>query len=147
MLSELTDGHLRSPVPPHQCSSILAANKEINTIVFEILTESVDERDRLLKEFSSLDQIKSIYLLGKPPQTSEERNKFFTSFRKVAIFCDDEEELAVRWALDTANDFRKLGGHWSRSGNTDLGREYFKRGRQLYDHLDKLIDQTRPKMP
>ena len=143
-MAELTDGHLRYPVSPHQCSSILAANKEINTIVFTISTDPIAERDRLLKEISSLDQIKSIYLLGKPPHTSEERYQFFSSFRKVAIFCDDEEELAVRWALDTANDFRKLGGHWAQSGNIDLAREYFQRGRQLYDRLDKLIDQTRP---
>lgn len=132
---------------PAQCFSILAANKEVNTIVFAMSTDSIDEqRDRLLKEFSSVDQIKSIYLLGKSPHTSEERYQLFSSFRKVSILCDNEEELAVRWALDTANDFRKLGGHWAQSGNTDLAREYFQRGRQLYDRLDKLIDQTRQKM-
>ncbi|CAF5010820.1 unnamed protein product, partial [Rotaria sp. Silwood1] len=57
-----------------------------------------------------------------------------------------EEELAVRWALDTANEFRRLGGQCAEAGNIDLAREYFQRGKELYKRLAKLIDQTRPKV-
>jgi hypothetical protein len=53
---------------------------------------------------------------------------------------------AVRWALDTANEFRRLGGQCAAAGNVDSANEYFQRGKDLYKRLGKLIDQTRPKM-
>jgi hypothetical protein len=132
------------PSLPRESLAMLESNKLIKSIVFEILTDSIDERDRLLKDFSSVDHVESIYLLGKPPEMSEERYKFFTTFWKVSIFCEDAEELAVRWVLDTANEFRRLGGQCANAGNIDTARDYFQRGKELYKRLDKLIDQTRP---
>ncbi|CAM4937122.1 unnamed protein product [Rotaria socialis] len=143
ILFDLTDGHLMPPSLPHECLTKLESNKQVKSIVLEMLSDSVDERDRVLKDFSSVDHIESIYLLGKPPEMSEQRYKFFTSFHKVSIFCEDEEELAVRWALDTANEFRQLGGQCAEAGNIDSAREYFQRGKELYKHLAKIIDQPR----
>jgi hypothetical protein len=134
------------PCLPHEYLIKLESNKQVKSIVFEIVTDSIDEQDRLLEEFSSVDHIESIYLLGKPPETSEQRCTFFTRFCKVSLFCDDEEQLAVRWALDTANEFRRLGGQCAAAGNVDSANEYFQRGKDLYKRLGKLIDQTRPKM-
>jgi len=136
-------------MPPslaQECFTTLQSSKQVKSIIFEILNDSIDERDRLLKDFSSIDYIESVYLLGKPPETRELQHAFFTSFCKVSMFCDDEEQLAVRWALDTANEFRRLGGQCADAGNIDLAREHFQRGEKLYDGLAKLIDKTRPKM-
>jgi len=124
----------------------LESNQQVKSIIFEISTDSIDERDRLLEGISSANHIESIYLLGKPPNTSEQRYTFFTRFCKVSIFCEDEEQLAVRWALDTANELRRLGGQCATTGNVELAREYFQRGKELYKHLTKLIDQTRSKV-
>ncbi|CAF4915380.1 unnamed protein product [Rotaria magnacalcarata] len=143
ILFDLTDGHLMPPSLSHECLTKLESNKQVKSIVLETLSDSVDERDRVLKDFSSVDHIESIYLLGKPPEMSEQRYSFFTSFRKVSIFCENEEELAVRWALDTANEFRRLGGQCAEAGNIDSAREYFQRGKELYKRLAKIIDQAR----
>ncbi|CAF1469538.1 unnamed protein product [Adineta steineri] len=143
ILYDLTDGHLIPPCLPHEWLTMIEANEEVKSIVFEISTNSVDERDRLLKDFSSIDQVESIYVLGEQSETREERYKFLSSFCKVAIFCKDEEELAVRWALDTANQFRRLGGQYADAGKTDLARQYFQRGKDLYKGLAKIIDQTK----
>ncbi|CAF1442129.1 unnamed protein product [Adineta steineri] len=143
ILCDLTADHLMPPCLPHEWLTNIIANEQVKSIVFEISTNSVDERDRLLKDFSSINQVESIYVLGKQPETREERDKFLSSFCKVAIFCQDEEELAVRWALDTANQFRRLGGQCADAGNTDLARQYFQRGKDLYKGLAKIIDETK----
>jgi hypothetical protein len=134
------------PCLPQEYLIKLESNKQVKSIVFEILTDSIDERDGLLEDFSSVDHIESIYLLGRTPETSEERYKFLTRFCKVSIFCEDEEQLAVRWALDTANELRRLGGRCAKAGNVDSAQKYFQRGKELYNRLTKLIDQTKPKM-
>ncbi|CAF1432585.1 unnamed protein product [Adineta steineri] len=143
ILYDLTAGHLTPPCLHHEWFTMIKANEQVKSIVFEIPTNFVNERDRLLKDFSSIDQVESIYLLGKQLETKEERSDFSRSFCKVAIFCQDAEELAVRWALDTANQFRRLGGQCADAGNIDLARQYFQRGKDLYKGLAKIIDKTK----
>jgi len=144
IFNDLTDGHLMTSISIHEYDTKLHLNKKIKNLVVEIscITEN---RDYLLNAFSSTDHIESIYLLGKPPETNEERSEFFTRFPKVCIFCEDEGQLALRWAMDTAEECRALGDHYIKEGKKDIAREHFQRGMQLFDRLGKLIDSTRQK--
>ena len=145
-MQSLADGHLVPDVEAEVCLTTLKSNQHITSICFELADISTEERDRLLTDFSAVNHIESIYLVGKPPETSERRNAFFTRFHKVCIFCEDEEEVAVRWALDTATERRRLGSQYAKEGMIDLARETFQQGKQIYARLAELIDKTESKV-
>ncbi len=92
-----------------------------------------------------MDHIESIYLLGKPLETNEQQNDFFTKFPKVCIFCEDEGQLVLRWALDTVEECRKLGDQYIKEGKKDTARIHFQRGMQLFDGLGKLMNASEQK--
>jgi len=143
-LKNITDGCLISPIQADKCIDRLQSDQQVKDVVFEISSVSADERDRVLEAVSSIDNIESIYLLGKQPETKEERNAFFTRFDKVCIFCEDEGQLAVQCVLNMANNCRIIANECVEAGNKDIAREHFQRGMDLYDRLRKFIDGTRP---
>ncbi|UJR07190.1 hypothetical protein I4U23_011478 [Adineta vaga] len=100
---------------------------------------------KLLIKMGEFDKAEEIFqtLLHTTSNVDREQLVPF-SFPKVSIFCEDEEELAVRWALDTANNCRRLGGEYAKQGDKDLARDYFQRGKELYKRLAQIIGQTKP---
>lgn len=136
---ELTGEHLLPPISIDQCSSTLHINDQVKQLVIQILTLSVDERNDLLDRFSSLNHIESIYLLGKPMETKEERLKFFHQYPKVCIFCEDEGKLALRWSLDTIEECRTSGDQYIKQKNKDAARDFYQRGFDLFDKINKFF--------
>jgi hypothetical protein len=135
------------PVQIDQCIDKLQSNQSIKSLVLDLSTISVEERDRILKSISSFESIESIYLLGKPPETKEQRNKFFTDFDKVCLFCEDANQLAVQLTLDMVSDCRILGKQCAEAGDKDNACKYFQRGVDLYEGLKKLIRETPHAVP
>ncbi len=123
----------------------LHLNEKVKNIVVELIPNSANERDDLLKVLSSIDHIESIYLLGEPPETNEERFEFFAKFPKICVFCKDTGQLAMRWTIDTVEECRTLGDQYIKEGKKEIARLYFERGMQLFKQLGKLIDSTNRK--
>ena len=143
IFDHLTDGHMMPSVSTKEYNATIRLDEEINSLVLQISSASTEQRDRLLNHYSSFDHIKSIYLLGKSPQDSEERNNFFITFHKVCLFCEDERQLAVRWALEMANEYRIRGTKIAKDGDIDDCKSYFQRAVALYDRVAKFIDETK----
>jgi hypothetical protein len=142
ILKDITGDCLMPPIQTDKCIEALRSNEKKENLVFEVASISVDDRDRLLKAVALLDNIESIYLLGKPPETKEQRNKFFTDFDKVCMFCEDRDQLAVQLALNMASNCRIFGNQCTAAGDRDTAQKYFQRGMDLYDGLKKFIDAT-----
>lgn len=142
ILKDITNDCLMPPIQTDKCIETLRSNEKIENLVFDVASISVDDRDRLLKNITLLDNIESIYLLGKPPETKEQRNKFFTDFDKVCMFCEDRDQLAVQLVLNMASNCRIFGNQCNADGDRDTARKYFQRGMDLYDGLKKFIDAT-----
>ena len=137
IFKELTEEHLLPPTLIDQDLSTLVLNTNVKNLVVQISTLSVDKRDELLKRFSSIDHIDSIYLLGKSIENKEERLKFFREYPKVCIFCENEEKLVLRWSLDTIEEYRTLGDQYIEQKNKDLARDFYQRGIVLFDEMKK----------
>jgi len=116
----------------------LVLNTNVKNLVIQISTLSVDKRNKLLEICSSKVHIKSIYLLGKLVGTKDEQLKFFQQYPKVCILCEDEGELALRWSLDTIEEYRTLGDQ-SVKQNKNTARQFYQRGMILFDHINKLF--------
>ena len=142
ILKNVTNDVLMPPVQINQCIDILQSDRSIKSLVLDVSTLSVGERDRILKSISSFDNIESIYLLGKPSETKEQRNQFFTDFGKVRLFCEDADQVAVQLTLDMASDCRILGKEYAAAGDKSNACKYFQRGVDLYEGLKKLISET-----
>ncbi|CAF4971269.1 unnamed protein product [Rotaria sp. Silwood1] len=142
VLKVITNGCLMSPILIDECNDKLKSYQQIKELILEVSSISVSERDRMLTEISSFDNIQSIYLLGKPPETKQQRNEFFNRFDKVCIFCDDEEQIAVQWVLDTANHCRISANQYIKAGDKAVASEHFQRGIELYDRLKDFIKST-----
>lgn len=146
ILKEITNDCLMQPIQTDKCIDTLRSDQNIKHLVFEVTSVSVEERDRLLEVVSALDSIETIYLLGKPPETKEQRNKFFTDFDKVCMFCEDKDQLAVQLVLDMASNCRISGNQCIETGDKGTAREHFQRGMDLYDGLKKFMKPTPPKV-
>jgi hypothetical protein len=130
------------PIQIDKCIDKLQSDENIKNLVFEVASISIQELDHVLKAVSSLDSIESIYLLGKPPETKEQLNTFFTDFDKICMFCEDEDQLAVQLVLDMASNCRISGNQCTAAGDRDTARKHFQRGMDLYDGLKKFINTT-----
>jgi hypothetical protein len=135
------------PVQVNHCINKLGSDQNIKSLVLEVSSISVEERDGVLKAISLFESIESIYLLGKPPETKEQRNKFFTDFDKVCLFCEDADQLAVQLVLDMASNCRISGNECAEAGDKGNACKYFQRGMDLYDGLKKLISETPRTVP
>ncbi len=142
ILKNITNDCLMPPVQADHCIDKLRSAQNIKNLVLEVSSISVEERDRILKDISLFESVESIYLLGKPPETKEQRNKFFTDFDKVCIFCEDKDQLALQLALDMASNCRISGNQCAEAGDRANACKYFQRGMDLYDGLKKLISET-----
>jgi hypothetical protein len=145
VLNNITGEHLMAPISPHECNTKQQLSKNITTVLADVSSLSVDERDYLLDTFSSNDHIESIYLFGKPPETSQQWNEFFTKFPKVCIFCDDQGQLVIRWTLDMINDCRISGNQCNEKGDRTTARTHFQRGIDLYSQLRDFIGTNNEK--
>ncbi|CAF1148154.1 unnamed protein product [Rotaria sordida] len=140
ILKNITDSCLIPPIQTDECNDKLKSYQQIKELVLEFPSNiSVTDRDRILSEISSFDNIQSIYLLGKPPETKKQRNEFFNQFDKVCIFCEDEEQIAVQWILDTASRCRMFGNQCIKTGDKAVASEHFQRGIELYERLKEFM--------
>jgi len=139
IFTELTEGHILPPSFIDQDLSTLVLNRNVKNLVIQISTLSVDKRNKLLEICSSKVHIKSIYLLGKLVETKDEQLKFFQQYPKVCILCEDEGELALRWSLDTIEEYRTLGDQFIKKDDRDTARQFYQRGMILFDHINKLF--------
>ena len=146
ILKNITDGCLMLPVQADQCIDKLQSDQKIKDLIFEVSSVPDDKRDCILNAVSSFGGIKSIYLLGKPPETKKQRNELFTNFNKICIFCEDEEQLAVQWVLNMASNCRTAGNQCAETGDKVAAREHFQRGIDLYDRLNIFMNSTRRKV-
>ncbi|CAF1353694.1 unnamed protein product [Rotaria sp. Silwood1] len=105
-------------------------------LVIDVSSLSVNDRDHVLEAVSSLDNITSIYLLGKSPGTKKQQDEFLNRFDKICIFCENHEKLVVQWALDTASHCRIFGNQCTKTGDKNAVREHFQRGINIYDDLN-----------
>ena len=129
------------PVQDDICiETLLHSNLQVKNIIVEVSSITLDELERLLEKVSVIDHVEWIYVLGEPPNNRADRNQFFNRFSQVCIFSSDEQEIAVKWILDTINNCRFLGNQFSQSGDKASARKYFQRGLDLYNSLEKFFE-------
>ena len=145
ILKKLTDDCLTEPIHFDGCVDKLKSNQKIRNVIFEVLSLSVDDRNNMLKAISSFKNIKSIYLLGKPSETKEKQHEFLRRFEKVRIFCEEQDQLAVQWVLDMADECRIAANQFVATNDKSTAREHLQRSLNLYEHLSKFIDIARRK--
>lgn len=140
LLNAFASNRLIPPVQSDRCIETLQSNPKIKNIIVEVPSIPLDELERLLEKVSGIDHVEWIYVLGKPPNNRDERNTFLNRFSQVCIFSSDEQEIAVKWILDTINNYRLLGNQLSQSGDKASARKYFQRGLDLYNSLEKFFE-------
>lgn len=140
---DITNEHLFTPISMQQCVKNLSLHKQVKSIAVELSIIHPDERDSLLEVLSSYPSVDSIYILGKPSTTDEERSKYFTRFPKISIFCENPTQLVIRWMMDTIEDYRTLGDQQIKENQKSKARIFYHRGMQLFDQLSKLINAAK----
>ena len=143
IFNDITGGQIVHPVLTHECHIKIRSDKQIKSLILQIPSASIDDLNRLLGDYSSIEHIESIYLLGKVLEKSEERNAVLNRFHKVCMLCDDEGHLVVRWALNTVNEFRVLAVQHAEAGDNDTSDKYFQRAMKLCDRLAEFIGKQR----
>jgi hypothetical protein len=140
ILLDLTDGCLLPPIQINECLEMLNTNGYISGILFDTTSISSHESDDLLAKISTFQHIKSIYLLGRPSESTEERKKYIARFATHCTYQQDEEQLAVQVLLDIIIHCRMLGNKYTRSTDIDNAQKHFQRVIDMYERLKNFID-------
>jgi hypothetical protein len=107
-----------------------------------VLLPSTDDNKLILEKLCSLTPPPLIYLLGSQPNTSDEKQAFFTKYSLICGMLKDPKELAVKIALDFALQSRTRGDHYSRNNNKDRANKMFDRNIELLNQLNGLAQRN-----
>jgi hypothetical protein len=110
--------------------------KRFNTVELAIivLVLSTDDDQLILAKLCTLHPSPLIYLLGLQPETTNDKEEFFTKYPQVCAMSNNPEELAVKVALDVALKYRIKGDCYARNKERD-------RANQMYDQYIELLNR------
>jgi hypothetical protein len=76
------------------------------TLFIDMSNISLKDQDDLLDDLAKLQHIRSVYIRETPPECDEDRTYFFSKYPKA--MSENEQNLVVQWAMDTANEYKKI---------------------------------------
>jgi hypothetical protein len=107
-----------------------------------VLLPSTDDDKLILEKLCSLTSPPLIYLLGSQPNTSDEKQAFFTKYSSICAMLKDPKELAIKVALDFALQSRTRADYYSRNNNKDCANKMFDRNIELLNQLNGLAQRN-----
>jgi hypothetical protein len=140
--NQLNDGHLSVL---NKSSAWLTQLKQTKptTLIIDMFNMSLKEQDDLLNELSQLKHIHSLYIRGTPPEHDDDREYFFSKYPMIKAMFANEQSLVVQWAMDTANEYRKIGDMYIAKGEKDKAQVVFAQGIALYKRLSSFLHEKR----
>ena len=113
------------------------------TIVIDVLNRPWKDLDQLLDEISKAKHVHSVYIRGTPPQNEEDREKFFSKHPIIKAMFENEQSLIVQWAMNTANEYKKIGDMHIKEGDKEKARLRFSEGVALYKRLSSFLNERK----
>jgi hypothetical protein len=142
ILNQLADRQLQVFNQKEDCLNQLNCSEQA-TVFIDISDVLSEEENCLLDNISELDNVYYIYIRGILPDDAEERDRFFRRYSKIKATFDNDQQLMVQWAIDTANEYKKTGDDYVKRGDKDRGRSCFEQGIALYKHLSEFLNRKR----
>ncbi len=141
-LHKLTGGRLSVL---NETSALLTQLKQCqqSTIVIDMFNKSLEDQDKLLNEISQLKHIHSVYIRGTPPEDDDARQNFFSKYPFIRAMFENEQSLIAQWAMDTANEYKKIGDMYIRKGEKEKAQLRFSQGVALYKSLSEFLNGKR----
>jgi len=138
-LNKLNDGHLSVLNKTNAWLTQLKQTK----LVIDMSNISLKDQDDLLDNLAKLQHIRSVYIRATPPDCDEDRTYFFSKYPMIKVMSENEQNLVVQWAMDTANEYKKIGDMYIEKGNKDKAQAYFSQGVALYKRLSTFLNEKR----
>ena len=126
-------------------SSLEAYANEPTPSTFIIDTEGMPSKqlETLLDYIAGHKHLRLVYIRGEQPKSADERRTFFSRYRMIRGMDVNEERLIVQWAMDTANEYRKIGDALVKSGDKDKAQPCFVKGVALYENLSGFLKEKK----
>jgi hypothetical protein len=142
ILNQLTDHSLEIFNKKDDCLNELQCSEQ-TTIFIDLFDTSLNEQMCFLDDISQLDNVYFIYIRSIPSNDDDERAYFFRRYSKIKAVFENEQRLMVQWAIDTANECKKIGDIYVKNGEKDKGRKCFEEGITLYKRLSVFLNKKR----
>jgi hypothetical protein len=141
-LQQLTNNHLSIL---NESNALLEQIKQHipTTIVIDMLNKSWKDLDQLLDEISKTKHVHSVYIRGTPPKDDDDREKFFSKYPIIKAMFENEQSLIVHWAMDTANEYKKIGDMHIKEGEKEKARLRFSEGVAMYKRLSAFLNERK----
>jgi hypothetical protein len=108
-----------------------------------MFNKSWKDLDQLLNEISQLRHIHSVYIGGTPPEDDNDRQYFFSKYPIIKAISENEQSLIVQWAMDTANEYKKIGDMYIKKGEKEKAHFHFSQGVTLYKRLSEFLKERK----
>lgn len=112
-----------------------------STLIMDMLGSTLEELDKCLTDICQQADIRSVYIRGIPPDTDTVRHDFFFKYPMIKAMFENEKSLLTQWALDTANEYKRIGDRYIARGDKDLAHQYFTKGVTLYKRLAAYLEK------
>jgi hypothetical protein len=142
ILNQLTDHSLKIFDKEEECLNGLQCDGSA-TIFIDLFDRSLNGQHCFLDTISELGNVRDIYIRGNPSEDDNERADFFRRYSKIKAIFENEERLMVQWAIDAANEFKKIGDMYVKNGDKERGRQCFEQGITLYKRLSIFLNEKR----
>ncbi len=113
------------------------------TLFIDMSNISLKDQDDLLDDLAKLQHIHSVYIRGTPPECDEDRTYFFSKYPIIKAMSENEQNLVVQWAMDTANDYKKIGDMYIKKGDREKAQACFTQSVALYKRLSTFLNEKR----
>lgn len=110
-----------------------------STLIINMSGLTLTEQEQHLTDIFEQTNIRSIYVRGSPPEGNDARHQFFFKYPIIKSMCESEQSLLVQWALDTANQYKRIGDGYIKKGDKGSAEQYFTKGVLLYKRLSTYL--------
>ena len=108
-----------------------------STLIIDTEGMPSKQLETLLDYIAGHKHLRLVYVRGEQPKGVEERRTFFTRYRMIRGMDNNEEQLIVQWAMDTANEYRQMGDALVELGDKDKARPCFVKSVTLHKQLSE----------
>ena len=142
-LQKLIEGRYYSIDRSSNWLSELKQSEQQSALIVDMFGSSLKEQDKQLTDICEQTEIRSIYIRGIPPDTDTDRQDFFFKYPMIKAMFANEKSLLAQWALDTANEYKRIGDRYIAQGDKDLAQQYFTKGVTLYKRLSTYLQEKK----
>ena len=117
----------------------LKQSPQQSSLIVNMSGLSMTEQEQHLTDIFEQTNIRSIYIRGTPPESDSDRQHFFFKYPIIKAMFENEQSLLVQWALDTANEYKRIGDGYIKKGDKDSAQKYFMKGVVLYKRVSTYL--------